>query len=98
MIRHNSEPAVVPNQRSVSSTRVGSLSQWQSFSSFGSTTSDVRRADKVFDQIEDTLIEMMTDPEQRRFHCRFLECHLRNEEPQQMFTAIVIVLPPVVKP
>lgn len=98
MNRYNSEPPTPLTQESVSSTRVGSLSTWPSSSSFYSTASDIRRADNVFDQIEDLLIEMMADPEQRRMHCRVLEGQINNEEQRQVFTAIVIVTPPVPKP
>ena len=90
MKRHNTEPAV-PNQHS-------SLSTWESSSSFGSTAPEVRRADQVFDQIEDLLTKMMAgDPEQRRFHCRILQGHLDNEEPKKTFTAVVVVTPPAQK-
>lgn len=98
MKRHNSEPGTVPNRESAPPTPIGSSLTWQSSSSFGSTASDVRRADKVFDQIEDLLIELMADTEQRRLHCRTLECQLSNEEPRQVFTAVVIITPPVIKP
>ena len=90
MKRHNTEPAI-PN-------KAAALSTWSSSSSFGSTAPEDRRADKVFDQIEDMLTNMMAgDQEQRRLHCRVLEGHLDNEEPKKVFTAVVIVTPPAPK-
>lgn len=97
MQRHNTEPAIPSQASVVSSTQSSSTSAYQSLSSFGSTATEVRRADQVFDQIEDSLTEMMADHEQRRLHCRVLQGHLNNEEPKQAFTAIVIVMPPAPK-
>ena len=96
MNRHNTEPAI-PSQTSALSTQASSGSTWKSSSSFGSTAPEDRRADKVFDQIEDSLANMMIDPQQPRLHCRILEGHLENEDPKQVFTAVVIVTPPAPK-
>lgn len=89
MKRHNTEPAI-PNKNAA-------LSTWSSSSSFGSTAPEDRRADKVFDQIEDLLTNMMVDQEQRHLHCRVLQGHLNNEDPKKTFTAVVIVTPPAQK-
>lgn len=97
MQRHNTEPATTSDEASQPSKRVSSLTTWQSSSSFGSTAPDIRRADKVFDQIEDLLTNMMIDPEQRQFHCRVLEGHLTEKQPPKVFTAVVIVNPPAPK-
>lgn len=97
MQRHNTEPLTTSSQATPSTDRVESLTTWQSSSSFGSTAPDVRRAEKVFDQIENLLTDMMIDPEQRQFHCRVLEGHLSNEQPPKVFTAVVIINPPLPK-
>ena len=96
MKRHNTEPAS-QSQVSSLSTQASSLSASQSSSSFGSTAPDDRRADKVFDQIEDLLTNMMVDQEQRRLHCRILQGNLDNEEQKKAFTAVVIVTSPAPK-
>ena len=91
MKRHNTEPI---NERPMCSL---SNQASASMSSFGSTAAEDRRADKVFDEIEDLLTNMMADQEQRRFHCRILQGHLDDEEPKKIFTAVVIVTSPVPK-
>lgn len=96
MNRQNSE-SNVPSQPSALSTQAGSLSRWQSSSSFGSTAPEDRRADHFFDQIEDLLVEMMNDPAQRRLHCRFLQGQFHQEQPPKVFTAVLVVMPPLPK-
>lgn len=97
MQRNNTDQPPSSTQASASSGRVCSLIKWDSMSSFGSTAPDVRRADQVFDHIEDLLTEMMIDPEQRRCHCRVLEGHLDQEQPPKVFTAVIVVAPPIPK-
>lgn len=93
MNRIKTEP-MIPSQPSHVSTQAGTLTRWQSSSSFGSTAPEERRADKVFDRIEDLLSEMMTDPEQQRFHCRMLQGSFQHEQTPQVFNIVVIVTPP----
>ena len=97
MQRNNTDQVPSSTQTSTSSSRVCSLIKWDSASSFGSTAPDVRRADRVFDHIEDLLNEMMADPEQRRFQCRVLEGHLDQEQPPKVFTAVIVIAAPTTK-
>ena len=85
------------SQPSVTSTQTGSLHSSDSSISFGSTSPEDRRADKVFDKIEDLLCEMMRDPVQHHLHCRVLRWGL-EEDPSKVFTAVVIVNPPTNNP
>lgn len=85
------------SQRSTSSAQTHPLTAWNSCGSFGSTAPEERRADKVFDQIEDMLREMMRDHEQHRLHCRVLQWNL-EEEPTKVFNAVVVVNPPTSQP
>ena len=96
MNRQNSEP-MAPSSVSTLSTQVGSLLRWHSSGSFGSTAPEDRRADHFFDQIEDLLVEMMNDPTQRRLHCRFLQGQFHGEQPPTVFTAVLVVMPPLPK-
>ena len=54
---------------------------WASLNSFGSTSADVRAADKVFDKIEDLLSKLSQDPLQHRLHCRIpLYCNVPSND------------------
>lgn len=97
MQQNNTDQAPSSTQPATSSSRAGSLTTWDSSDSFYSTAPDIRRADKVFDRIEDLLTKMMDDPEQRQFHCRVLEGHLDHEQPPKKFTAVIVIAPPVPK-
>lgn len=97
MNRHHTEP-IPADQSSTLPIQVTSLINWTSSSSFGSTAPEERRADKVFDQIEDLLADMMIDQEQHRLHCRVLEGSVKNDGTSKVFTAVVIVTPPMPKP
>ena len=66
---------------------------WASLTSFGSTSADVRAADKIFDKIEDLLSKLSQDPLQYRLHCRILRWHL-EQDPSFSFTAVIVVNPP----
>lgn len=74
-------------------SQTGSTDSWTSLNSFGSTSADVRAADKIFDQIEDLLSQLSQDPLQHRLHCRVLRWHLK-QDPTYSFNAVIVVHPP----
>ena len=79
-----------------SSSQPISLKSWDSSTSFGSTSSDVKRADVVFDKIEDLLYDFMRDSSQHYLHCRVLRWSY-EEDPSRIFNAVVVVNPPFTK-
>lgn len=73
-----------------------SISSWTSSTSIGSTSTDVRVADKVFDQIEDLLSDFMRDPSQHHLHCRVLRWS-PEDDASRIIHAVIVVNPPVMK-
>ena len=83
------------HQHQVHHHRQGRRSPGCSSISIGSTSPEDRRADVVFDKIEDLLCEFMRDPVQQRLHCRVLRWSL-EEDPLKVFTGVVFVNPPTI--
>jgi hypothetical protein len=69
-----------------------SLSSTSSLS-IGSTSSQVRTEDQLFDKIEDMMCEYMREPTRHYLHCRVLRWYLENDVSHQ-FSAVVVINPP----
>jgi len=63
-------------------------------SASGSTCSQTRQEDKIFDQIEDMLCEYMRDPLRHYLQFRILRW-AHEGDPSKVFTAIVVINPPM---
>ncbi len=64
--------------------------------SIGSTSSQVRTEDKLFDKIEDMMCEYMREPTRHYLHCRVLRWYLEDDLSHQ-FSAVVVINPPTSK-
>jgi hypothetical protein len=71
-----------------------SLASTGSSSSIGSTSSDVRIEDKLFDTIEDMIRDYMRDSDRHYLQCRVLRWHLDDDQ-SPLFSAVVVINPPI---
>lgn len=76
------------------SSQATSLASTGSFSSIGSTSSDVRAEDKLFDKIEDMIRDYMRDSDRHYLQCRVLRWHLDDDQPP-LFSAVIVINPPI---
>ncbi len=79
-----------------SASQPTSLLSSGSSSSIGSTSSVIRREDKLFDQIEDLICEYMRESDRHYLHCRVLRWGLDDQDlPRRQFSAVIVINPPV---
>jgi len=64
--------------------------------SIGSTSSQVRTEDELFDKIEDMMCEYMRVSTRHYLHCRVLRWYLEDDLSHQ-FSAVVVINPPTSK-
>jgi hypothetical protein len=96
---HSQQQSIIDMNANNIETRLSqaaSLVSLDSTSSIGSTSSAVRKEDKVFDQIEDIISDYMRDSDRHFLQCRVLRWYM-DEDRSRQFTAIVVINPPITK-
>jgi hypothetical protein len=82
------------NNIEVPSSQATSLAS--SGSSIGSTSSNVRTEDGLFDKIEDMISDYMCESKRHYLHCRVLRWTL-EDDPSCQFSAVIVINPPIRK-